>query len=112
MQLKFVRKTPMKAHARLVDRLFVKAQLADSGGNDAQMWTQRFYLPLNLPTRPEMKLPIFSQEFIDIDYMTHLPVNHLDKTSGKSLNSTSPAPPIPRKSELRTPIVKTHLSSF
>ncbi|KAH6692779.1 hypothetical protein BKA61DRAFT_714703 [Leptodontidium sp. MPI-SDFR-AT-0119] len=64
---KFVRKNLTKAHARLVDRLLVKSQLADSGGYDAQMWTQRFYLPLNLPTSPEIQLPIFSRELIDID---------------------------------------------
>jgi hypothetical protein len=104
---KFVRKTLTKAHARLVDRLIVKAQLADMGAYNAQIWRQRLYLPLNLPTSPELQLPIFSRELTDD--ATVLPVSDLDKTNRKHLNS---APPIPRKSEFRPSIEKYHPSHF
>jgi hypothetical protein len=109
---KFVRKTLTKAHARLVDRLLVKAQLADMGAYNAQMWRRRLYLPLNLPTSPEIQLPIFSRDLTDIDRASVSPVNDLDKTNGKRLTSTSSAPPIPRKSELRPPIDIHHQSHF
>jgi hypothetical protein len=104
---KFVRKTLTKAHARLVDRLIVKAQLADMGAYNAQIWRQRLYLPLNLPTSPELQLPIFSRELTD--NATVSPVSDLDKKNRKHLN---PAPPIPRKSEFRPSIEKYHLSHF
>ena len=71
------------------------------GAYNAQMWRRRLYLPLNLPTSPKIQLPIFSRELTDIDRVTVLPVNDLDKTNGKRLISTSSAPPISRKSELR-----------
>lgn len=104
---KFVRKTLTKAHARLVDRLIVKAQLADMGAYNAQIWRQRLYLPLNIPTSPELQLPIFSRELTD--NATVSPVSDLDKTNRKHLNS---APPIPRKSEFRPSIEKYHPSHF
>ncbi|RDW85337.1 hypothetical protein BP6252_02927 [Coleophoma cylindrospora] len=108
---KFVRKTLTKAHTRLVDRPLAKAQLTDMG-NNAQMWRQRFYLPLNLPTSPEIQLPIFPRELTDIDRATVLPMNDLVKSNGKRFKSTSSAPPIPRKSELRPSIDKHHQSHF
>jgi hypothetical protein len=109
---KFARKTLTKAHARLVDRLLLKAQLADMGAYNAQIWRQRLYLPLNLPTSPEIQLPVFSRELTDIDRATVLLVNDLDNAKGQRFKSTSSAPPIPRKSELRPSIDKHHQSHF
>jgi hypothetical protein len=108
---KFVRKTLTEAHARLVDRLLIKAQLGKMGAYNAQMWRQRLYLPLNLPTSPELELPIFSREPTGIDRTTIFPVNDLDKTNGKCLTSTGLAPPIPRKSELRPSRTDKHHQS-
>ena len=108
----FVRKTLIKAHARLVDRLVVKAQMADMRAYNAQIWRPRLYLPLNLPTSPELQLPIFSRELTDIYHDTILPVNDLDKTKGQRFKSTSSAPPIPRKSDLRPSIDKHYQSHF
>jgi hypothetical protein len=98
---KFVRKTLAQAHAGLVDRLLIKAQLAEIGAYNAQMWRRRLYLPLNLPTSPELQLSMFSREPTAIDHTTTLPVNDLDKTNGKCFTSTGSPPPVPRKSELR-----------
>jgi hypothetical protein len=92
---KFVRKTLMEAYARLVDRLFIKAQLAEIQAYNAQMWRQLLYLPLNLPTSPEQELSIFSQD------TTTLSVDNLDKADIKRFTSTGSAPPILRKRELR-----------
>lgn len=105
---KFVRKILMKAHARLVDGLLGKAQLADIEAYNAQIWRQRLYLPLNLLTSPELQLLIFSRELTGIGRATFLPVNDLDKTSEKRLTSTISAPPIPRKSGLRPSINTNH----
>jgi hypothetical protein len=40
----FVKKTLKKAHARLVDRLLVKAQLPEMRAYEAQIWRQKLYL--------------------------------------------------------------------
>lgn len=112
LMTKFVKETLTKAHASLVDRLLIKARLAEVRAYNAQIWRQRPYLPLNLPTSPELQLSIFSREPTGIDDTTAVLVNDLDKTNGKCFTSTG-SPPIPRKSELRpSRIDKDHQSHF
>ena len=95
---KFVRKTLTKAHARLVDRLLIKAQLAEIRAYNAEMWRRRLYLPLSLPTSPELPLSLFSREPTGIDHTTTLPANDVDRMC---FTSTGSAPPIPMRSEVR-----------
>jgi hypothetical protein len=93
----FVKKTLQNAHVRLVDRLLFKAQLSQRAVHNAQLLRQDLYLPLNLPTSPNLLESTF-----------HLPVAETHHPNG-DLNSAckASAPPVPSRSDLRPTTVNT-----
>jgi hypothetical protein len=98
----FVKKILMKAHARLVDRLIVKAQLSEMRAYEAQMWRQKLYLPLNLPTSPELQAVISSRESPAMESTDRSPAVDVDHPNGNArLTNGGLAPNIPRRSDLR-----------
>lgn len=109
---KFVKKTLKNAHAGLVDSLLAKAQLSEIKAYNTQMWKQRLYLPLNLPTSPDLHFTIFSGNHTGVNQTDTLLVKDIDYSNGdESFAATDLAPPIPTRGGLRSARIDNHHQS-